>query len=304
MSSLLYYSVSSDLTKDEIILINKQVKKNREELYFEMVSVFHSNPGNRNIILMKFSGHNASKFYAILKSQKFNWQIFNLNDLTLGRLDINYIMLNQRIDKSNLLSFFKRSANKFKTRYPNSNPQIIGTTVGLGARTSDFFLRVYTPDNISLKFELEIKKYKAKQVTKFLINNYFAEFENSIVDSFLRYLKIALVFDTCYMDWFLRIIRRTHKPVGSLISSYIHEKLLMTSNQDKLFFYRTIQLLSFARTRQLKQTVKINGEILNTFSFPLTEFAKQIGLHPLNSYQRKNLLEFFCKLQDLPPIYQ
>src|SRR6056300_1469594 len=182
-------------------------------------------------------------------------------------------MLNQRIDKSNLLSFFKRSADKFKIRYPNSNPQIIGTTLGLGTRTGDFFLRVYTPENISLKFELEIKKYKAKQVTKFLINNYFAEFENSIVDSFLRYLKIALVFDTCYTDWFLRTIRRTHKPAGSLISSYMDEKLLMTSNKDKLFFYRTIQLLSFARTRQLKkQTVKINGEILNTFSFPLTQF--------------------------------
>lgn len=269
----------------------------------EMVFVFHSNPANRNTILIQFSGHNASQFYTILKSQKFNWQIFNLNDLTLGRLDINYIMLNQRIDESNLLSFFKRSADKFKSRYPNSNPQIIGTTLGLGTRTGDFFLRVYT-QNISLKFELEIKKYKAKQVTPFLINNYFAEFENSIVDSFLRYLKIALVFDTSYTDWFLPIIRRTHKPVGSLISSYMDEKLVMTSKQDKLFFYRTIQLLSFARTRQLKQTVKINGEILNTFSFPLTEFAKQIGLHPLNSYQRKNLLEFFRKLQDLPPIYQ
>ena len=51
----------------------------------EMVFVFHSNPANRN---------------TILKSQKFNWQFFNLNDLTLGRLDINYTMLNQRIDKS------------------------------------------------------------------------------------------------------------------------------------------------------------------------------------------------------------
>ena len=78
----------------------------------------------------------------------------------------------------------------------------------------------------------------------------------------------------------------------------------MSSNQDKLFFYRMIQLLSFARTRQLKQTVKVNGENLNTFSFPLTEFAKQIGLHPLNFYQRKNLLEFFRKLQELPSIYQ
>ena len=60
----------------------------------EMVFVFHSNPGNKNTILIQFSGRNASQFYAILKSQKFNWQIFNLNYLTLGRLDINYIMLN------------------------------------------------------------------------------------------------------------------------------------------------------------------------------------------------------------------
>ena len=73
---------------------------------------------------------------------------------------------------------------------------------------------MYTPDDIFLKFELEIKKYKAKQVTPFLINNYFAKFENSIVESFLRYLKIALVFNTCYTDWFLRIIRRTYKLPG------------------------------------------------------------------------------------------
>lgn len=137
----------------------------------EMVFVFHSNPGNKNSILIEFSGHNASQFYAILKSQKFNWQIFNLNYLTLGQLDIYYIMLNNRIDESNLLSFFKISADKFKNRYPNSNPQIIRATSGLGTRTGDFFLRVYTPDNIFLKFELEIKKYKAKQVTLFLVNN-------------------------------------------------------------------------------------------------------------------------------------
>lgn len=84
----------------------------------------------------------------------------------------------------------------------------------------------------------------------------------------------------------------------------MNEKLVITSNEDKLFFYRTIQLLSFARTCQLKQKIKVNEENLTTFSFPLTEFAKQIGLHPLNYYQRKNLLKFFHNLQDLPPIYQ
>ena len=31
-------------------------------------------------------------------NQEFNWQIFNLNYLTLGRLDVNYVMSNQIID--------------------------------------------------------------------------------------------------------------------------------------------------------------------------------------------------------------
>lgn len=33
MTSFLYYSISSDLTKDEIIEIDKQVAKNREAVY-------------------------------------------------------------------------------------------------------------------------------------------------------------------------------------------------------------------------------------------------------------------------------
>lgn len=246
-----------------------------------MVFVFHSNPGNRNTILIQFSGHNASKFYAILKSQKFNWQIFNLNNLTLGRLDINYIMLNQRIDKSNLLSFFKRSADKFKTRYPNSNPQIIGTTLGLGTRTGDFFLRLYTPDNISLKFELEIKKYKAKQVTKFLINNYFAEFENSIVDSFLRYLKIALVFDTCYTDWFLRIIRRTHKPLAKELSSYSYPfqfSTYFTTYKYNYQFQVKLQIIQAISVQSLKK------------QFYVQDFLSQFNVSHAKQTQIKNVI--------------
>lgn len=272
----------------------------------EMIFVFNANPVNRSTILIQFSGRNASQFYEILKNQEFNWKIFNLNYLTLGRLDINYVLYDQIIDELKLLSFYKRSAYKFKGRYPNSNPQIIRKTLALGTRTGDYFLRIYaSDDNTFLKFELEIKKYKAKNLTQFLINNCFAEFEHSIGDSFLRYLKIALVLDTPYTDWVLRFLRETPKPINNLISSYINEKLIKNSNDnDKLFFYRTLQFLSFTRTCQLKEKIQVNNEYLYTFTFFLTDFAKQIGLHPLNSYQRKNLLEFFCKLQDLTPIYQ
>lgn len=122
------------------------------------------------------------------------------------------------------------------------------------------------------------------------------------MDSFLWDFKIALVFDTYYTDWFLRILRNTHKPMDNLISSYMNKKLITNSNEDKLFFYRTIQLLSFAWTCHLKD--KVNQDVLYTFTFSLTEFAKQVGLHPLNSYQRTKLLKFFFKLQGLPPIYR
>ena len=50
----------------------------------------------------------------------------------------------------------------------------------------------------------------------------------------------------------------------------------------------------------LREEIKVNEEVLYTFKFSLTQFAKQIGLYPLNSYQRTKLL----KLQGLPPIYR
>ena len=269
----------------------------------EMVFVFNANPVNRNTILIQFSGLNAHHFYRILKTQEFNWEIFNLNDLSLGRIDISYIRSNQRIEKSNLLLFLQRSGDKFKTRYPNSDPLIIGTTLGLGTRTGDYFLRVYSPDDGSLKFELEIKKYKAKQMTLFLIRNSFGEFENSIVESFFRYLKIALVFDTCYTDWLLLRLRDTKKPTSHLVSNYLNKSLVTDSMADKLIFYRILQFLSFTRTRHFKKEI-LNGELYYTFSFPLVDFARRIDLHPLDTYQRKKLLTFFYQLQGLPPIYQ
>ena len=148
-----------------------------------------------------------------------NWQIFNLNDLTIDRLDINCIRSNKRIETSNILILLllEKSGDKFKICYSSSNHLIIGTILSLGIQTDNYFLRIYSSDNDSLKFELEIKKYKAKQITPFLIQNSFVEFDNSIVESFFRYLKIALVFDFYYMDWLLLRLRDTNKLTNYLI---------------------------------------------------------------------------------------
>jgi len=115
----------------------------------KMVFAFNANPVNRNTILIQFSGLNTHHFYRILKTQEFNWEIFDLNDLHLGRIDISYTRSNQRIEKLNLLLFFQRSRDKFKMRYPKSVPLTIGTTLGLGTRTGDYFLRVYPKNTVS-----------------------------------------------------------------------------------------------------------------------------------------------------------
>ena len=72
---------------------------------------------------------------------------------------------------------------------------------------------------------------------------------------------------------------------------------------NKLTFYRILQFLSFTRNCHFKRE-NLNGESYYNFSFPLVDFARQIGLHSLNTYQRKKLLEFFYQLQGLPPVYQ
>lgn len=61
--------------------------------------------------------------------------------------------------------------------------------------------------------------------------------------------------------------------------------------------------MSFTRNCQFKEEI-LNKELYYNFSFPLVDFARQIDLHPLNTYQRKNLLRFFYQLQHVPLVYQ
>lgn len=84
-----------------------------------MVIVFNIDHTNSSILVIQFSGRNAEHFYCILKTQQFDWNVFNLNDLRLTKLDLCYIRFDRPSGESSLLNFFKRSANKFQTRYPS-----------------------------------------------------------------------------------------------------------------------------------------------------------------------------------------
>jgi hypothetical protein len=270
---------------------------------FEVVFRFNVNPVNKKTIAIQFSSRNAYYFYRILKFKKFNWQIFDLKNLSLARFDICYIRSNQKIKKDELLSFYERSAKKFQDRYTSSIPLTIETSLALGTRTGDFYLRIYQVTNTSLKFELEVKKYRSKKMTTFLTSNSFNKFEHYMTESFLRYLKIALVFDTCFTDWLLYKLRLTKKPTNHLISHYLNKSLVTNSIKDKANFYQILQFLSFTKTLNFKKQF-LNGEIYYNYTFPLTDFAKRIGQYPLDNFKRQKLIKFFLELQKLPPVYK
>ena len=60
MSSLVYYSISSDLTKDEILEIDKQVAKNREAVF---------------LFIRKLSSNSKSKVKKLFVYRMFLFQL-------------------------------------------------------------------------------------------------------------------------------------------------------------------------------------------------------------------------------------
>lgn len=129
----------------------------------------------------------------------------------------------------------------------------------------------------------------------------FLQFENLIATRFYQYLRVALVLDTELTDWLVSILRQTKKPLNSLVSNSISTtyKIQETSLGEQKNFYRLLQLqfLSFSRRFSYYEE-NLQGQTFQSFSFPLVEFTKNIGLD--NTYDnRQELVRFFHSLRAL-----
>ena len=124
----------------------------------------------------------------------------------------------------------------------------------------------------------------------------FLQLENLIATRFYQYLKVALVLDTELTDWLVSILRQTKKPLNSLVSNSIVStyKIQETSIVQQKQFYRMLQFLSFSRRFSYYEQI-LQGETFQSFSFPLVEFTKNIGLKN-NYHNRQELLRFFYSL--------
>lgn len=125
----------------------------------------------------------------------------------------------------------------------------------------------------------------------------FLQFENLIATRFYQYLRIALVLDTELTDWLVSILRKTKKPLNSLVSNSISPtyKIQETSLGEQKNFYRVLQFLSFSRRFSYSQEI-LEGQTFQSFSFPLVEFTKDIGLNN-TFHHRQELVRFFYSLR-------
>lgn len=107
----------------------------------------------------------------------------------------------------------------------------------------------------------------------------FLQFENLIATRFYQYLRVALVLDTELTNWLVSILRQTKNPLNSLVSNSISTtyKIQETSLGHQKNFYRLLQFLSFSRRFSYYEEI-LQGQTFQSFSFPLVEFTKNIGL--------------------------
>ena len=292
-------------------LVNQRYEKPAKEAFLvtnkshQLIFVINCNEYKPRTVLIQFPGKNGAHLYNLLKSGEFYWSDFDDFNLVLARFDINFIREQQVIDDLVFHDFARRSIKKYNARYPQAEidpPLTTSPGFGLGTRSGDYFLRIYKRnENSSLEFELEIKKLRARNYHHYLLdlNQTFSEFENLIATRFYQYLKIALVLDTELTDWLLIILRKTEKPLRSLVSNLISTtyRVEETSIIEQKKFYRILQFLSFSRRFSYNEEI-FQGETFQSFSFPLVEFAKDIGLKN-NFYNRQNLVQFFHSLSTL-----
>ena len=269
-----------------------------------------------------FSGDNAAQLYKLIKTQKFQWDILNLEKVNIGRFDIHYFLENDFPDRKNLVeNFFLKSREHALAAgvHATSDSKILK----IGHRKSPNHYRVYLKEKIvrkslydqlvyGLEFELELKGNNIKKLQKLLLSNSLVDiqkFENHLSHHFLRYSLTRLDLTTSCTNWLLDSYRRKIRPQSSehLLAIDYLKKTSLKNFAEKDSFFRLLQLLSFIRAEQLQPLDEDTffGETYFRLQFPLYKFIKFIGMDALGGKgqaRRIKVRESLMSLAQVKPL--
>ena len=259
---------------------------------------------NKDNLYIYFKVSNFRRIYFFIKEGIFSISQLNCPSLRINRINIQYIRPNENPD-TNLMDFSKESKQTFQTNF-NGQPAFIDKldkSLILGDRDSSYFVRIYSIEsNSALKFELEIKKRAAQKLGLFLQRSLFTEFESMVSKKYFNRLRKSLCLQTSFTYWLLDSLRlKLTKPKTHLVGSYLKKYFLTQTNSEEIQFYQLLQFISFVRSySELGKREILNHQPYITVQFQLVDFMKTLQVN-LNSYQRKQFLQFFDDLMGLPP---
>nr|UDP55520.1 hypothetical protein orf417b [Schizostauron trachyderma] len=245
---------------------------------------------------LHFKGDNAIPLYELIRTQKFEWDIFNLERLNVGRFDIHYFFPEDFRSRKQLVhNFFLKSKSNALSQGVHADIDKDGV-LKIGKRNSPNHLRVYMkekeiPESVyyrtayGLEFELEMKAFNIKRFQNLLFSKNLSNiqtFENNISNHYYNYCLKRLDLTTFCTSWLLDIYRKKIRLKSSeqvLAIDYFSESSLSTfSQKDSLF--RLFQLLSFVRAEQLQPIEQdtLFGQTYFSLTFPLSKFIKFIEM--------------------------
>ena len=106
---------------------------------------------------------------------------------------------------------------------------------------------------------------------------------------FYNHSKKVLTLNDSYTDWLIKYLRKNHKPISSLVTSYLNTK---KTNRDRenVKIFNLLQFLSFSRSKKHTKT-KIYDQIYCLIEFTLKEYIEFSGLERINQYQRNKFIK-------------
>ena len=264
-----------------------------------------------------FSGKNAAYLYKLIKTQKFDWSIlkFNQQPLSLGRIDLCFFRTNYSSETTKSFDEFlvdsrSKIQNHTNTRHIKLEDFPEGKLLKVNRRNNSLHYRVYQKDQ-GVRFELELKHRQTKLVQDYLFNNQLDIFEHQLVSQYFKYSERVLCLDYEYTDWidwiinFKRKYQRVNSTYPSLFTSYLENRRTTQDEEERVF--HLLQFLSFIKSLELNllkdcKKHKIKEQNYYGLKFPLSQFVEFTGIQTLKDSQRKKLLLYFKKLQQLDPI--
>lgn len=219
-------------------------------------------------IQIHFSGKNAAYLYSCIKEDRFDWNLLELQRISLGRFDLHYFRKSEARDSNQEIEdFMEKSCQKIGSKSKRIQSSWTRTPKGrllrIGSRSSSNFYRVYQKEKDvtydvyyevvdGLQFELELKNELVKSFQEFLFANQIEEFEDRLSQHFLKKSVKYLVLNFCYTDWLVKLLRKiVQRPKFNpgLVTDYLGKSKLNSFPENKVTYqYHSTLFFNFLKT--------------------------------------------------------